>query len=92
MAGLAAKRERIARARAQLDAARVPYRRAESRLIRLQRDGAPAAQIDAARQALLRTVPGVAAAQELLAEARAPRASRRAGATPGEPSNHRRAG
>ena len=71
-----ARRERIAAARKQLVLARVPYRRAESRLVRLQRNGASATEIARAKQALLRTVPGVRAAQELLDDARAPRARR----------------
>lgn len=98
-AGLAARRDRIAGAEAQLEAARGPYRRAESRLIRLQRNGAPEREIVKAREALLATVPGVARAKQLVADARAPRRARprlcdelALVAAQIEPSNHRRAG
>lgn len=98
-AGLAARRARIARAEAQLQAARVLYRRAESRLIRLQRSGATAAEVAKARTTLLATVPGVAQAQDLVADARAPRRARprlrdelASVSAQIEPSNHRRTG
>lgn len=98
-AGLAARRERIARAEALLEAARVPYRLAESRLLRLQRSGASPTQIAKARAALLATVPGVSHAQTLVAHARAPRRARprlrdelASVAAQIESSNHRRTG